>query len=148
MGLQFGALTALIIFPAGAWWERDWVSGIVAGFLVALGALVAIAAGLRLGSTLTPLPIPKEDGALAQEGIYRFVRHPMYTGVLVAAAGVLVWGASLAHLVAWLFLLAVLSAKVSFEEMLLSEKYPEYGKYKQRTGRFFPPLRRPERTEK
>jgi protein-S-isoprenylcysteine O-methyltransferase Ste14 len=138
VGMQFGAIAALVVFPAGTWWDRGVTSGTVAAILLAAGLVLVALSGQRLGRSLTPSPIPREDATLVTTGVYSRVRHPIYTGLLVAAAGGVVWGASLAHLVAWLFLFAVLSAKVAGEESLLREKFEDYGSYVSRTGRFFP----------
>jgi protein-S-isoprenylcysteine O-methyltransferase Ste14 len=88
------------------------------------------------------LPIPKDDGALVTGGIYRFVRHPIYSGVLLAALGALVWGASLPHVVGFVALWGVLLTKVMGEEKMLGEKYSGYSAYAKATGRFFPRLGR------
>lgn len=138
VGMQFGALTALVVFPAGDLWSRNWLVGAGAAVLVTAGVFIAVVAGFRLGTSLTPLPIPKNKGSLARDGIYRFVRHPIYTGVLVAAAGMVLWGGSLAHGVAWLALWGVLGAKVHFEEAMLREKYVDYHDYQEKSGRFIP----------
>jgi protein-S-isoprenylcysteine O-methyltransferase Ste14 len=138
VGAQFGLLAALIILPAGDLWARGVLSGIVAGALVVLGVLIAGLAGMRLGPNLTPLPIPKDDGELITGGFYHYVRHPIYTGVLLAAMGIVVFQASLAHLVGLVLLWGVLTLKALGEERMLSEKYEGYGDYAKRTGRFVP----------
>jgi Putative protein-S-isoprenylcysteine methyltransferase len=134
VGAQFGLLAALVILPAGELWSRGLVSLIAGGVLLAGGFGVAALAGLRLGPSLTPLPIPKEDGELITAGVYRYVRHPMYTGVLMAGAGLVVAQASLAHLVGWVLLWGVLTLKALGEERMLTEKYDDYAEYSKKLG--------------
>lgn len=140
VGAQFGLLAALVILPAGELWPRGPVSLIAGGVLLVGGFVVAALAGLRLGRSLTPLPIPKDDGELITAGVYHYVRHPMYTGVLMASAGLVVAQASLAHLVGWVLLWGVLTLKALGEERMLREKYNDYAEYSKKTGRFFPQL--------
>lgn len=140
VGAQFGLLAALITLPPGDLWVRGTTSGIVGGALIASGVLIAALAGMRLGPNLTPLPIPKEDGDLITGGFYRFVRHPIYTGVLLAAAGIVAIQASLAHVVGYVVLWGVLTLKALGEERMLAEKYESYADYASKTGRFIPKL--------
>jgi len=142
VGVQFGLLAARVILPAGELWPRGLVSLIAGGVLLVGGFVVAALAGLRLGPSLTPLPIPKDDGELITAGLYHYVRHPIYTGVLMAGAGLVVAQASLAHLVGWVALWGVLSLKALGEERMLTEKYGDYAGYLKETGRFFPKLKR------
>lgn len=142
VGAQFGLLAALIILPAGDLWSRGVVSLSAAGVLLVGGFALAALAGLRLGPSLTPLPIPKDDGELVTSGLYHYVRHPIYTGVLLAGAGLVVAQASLGHIVGWVALWGVLTLKALGEEKMLSEKYDGYAEYSNKTGRFFPQLTR------
>ena len=141
VGAQGGLLAALIVLPAGLLWPKAWIVTSLAAVFVATGITIIVLGGLRLGATLTPSPIPKDAGFLATQGIYRYVRHPMYTGLLVASAGVVLWGASPAHVLGWVALLAVLIVKSHSEEAMLQEKYPEYEQYQKVSGRFLPPWR-------
>jgi protein-S-isoprenylcysteine O-methyltransferase Ste14 len=143
VGAQFGLLAALIILPAGDLWPRGVVSAVAGGLLVIMGAIVAALAGMRLGQNLTPLPIPKAEGELITGGFYRHVRHPIYTGVLLAAAGVVVFQASRAHIIGLVLLWAVLTVKALVEEKMLAEKYEGYTEYAARTGRFSPRIAKP-----
>ena len=138
MGAQFGLLVALVILPAGDLWPRGAITSVLGGVLVATGAAIAVLAGLRLGPNLTPTPLPKEDGELVTAGFYQYVRHPIYTGVLLAAAGVLVFQASIAHIVGFVLVWGVLTIKALGEEKMLAEKYEGYASYASRTGRFLP----------
>jgi len=138
VGAQFGLIVGLVVLPAGDLWEQNLVSGIVAGVLIAVGIVVALVGGLRLGGALTPLPIPKDGQTLVTTGIYRFVRHPIYTGVLSLAAGLVVWGGSVAHIIGWAALFLVLSIKALGEEVMLSERHEEYAEYKKTSGRLIP----------
>ena len=142
VGAQFGLLAALIILPAGDLWSRGVVSLGAGGVLLVGGVVVAALAGLRLGPSLTPLPIPKDDGDLVTSGFYHYVRHPIYTGVLLAGAGLVVAQASLGHIVGWVALWGVLTLKALGEEKMLLDKYGGYREYSARTGRFFPKLTR------
>ena len=140
VGAQFGLLAALVILPAGDLWPRGAITSVLGGVLVATGAAIAVLAGLRLGPNLTPTPLPKEDGELVTAGFYQYVRHPIYTGVLLAAAGVLVFQASIAHIVRFVLVWGVLTLKALGEEKMLAENYEGYASYATRTGRFLPRL--------
>jgi protein-S-isoprenylcysteine O-methyltransferase Ste14 len=133
--LQFALIAAIIAvgllapgWPDGARW---WVKGAGVALLLA-GALVLVSAGRALGSGFTPFPKPAEGGALVEEGPYAFVRHPVYSGGLLVAAGI-----SLA-LSPWSLLLAaalavVWALKASVEERFLTARYPGYADYCSRT---------------
>lgn len=138
VGAQFGLLAALIILPSGDLWPRETLTFALGGAVMTAGAAIAVLAGLRLGPSLTPLPTPKDDGVLVTEGFYRYVRHPIYSGVLLAALGIVMVQASTAHLVGLVALWGVLSLKVWGEEKMLGEKFEAYDDYRRRTGGFIP----------
>ena len=57
------------------------------GALLALGSLLLVAGGLRLGPSLTPMPTPRAGQELTTTGVYGLARHPMYGGGLLFALG-------------------------------------------------------------
>jgi protein-S-isoprenylcysteine O-methyltransferase Ste14 len=116
-------------------WYIIWGAAAVLG----LGALTLIAKGLLdLGNNLTPLPHPKEDGKLIQTGIYSIVRHPLYSGLILAAISWAIFQLSLSHLTATVLMFAFLDAKANREETWLTEKYPEYSEYQNRVKKLIP----------
>jgi protein-S-isoprenylcysteine O-methyltransferase Ste14 len=133
VGAQFGLLAGLVVLPAGDLWPRAVPTFVIAGVLIVAGV-----AGMGLGSALTPTPIPKDGAELVTTGLYRFVRHPIYTGVLLAALGLVVLGASAGHIVGWIALFVVLSIKASGEEAMLAKRHPGYQSYAKSTGRLIP----------
>ena len=104
-------------------------------------ALVLLVKGLvDLGSSLTPLPYPREDGQLIQTGVYSIVRHPLYSGLIL---GVLSWALftlSVSHAIAALVFVFFFNAKANREEIWLTEKYPDYPNYQQRVKKLIPGL--------
>lgn len=133
--LQFALMAAILVlgvvgpgWPDGARW---WLKG--AGVLVAFaGALVFVKAGRALGSGLTPFPRPPTGGELVETGPYAVVRHPIYSGGVLFAAGI-----SLAlspwALAATGALALVWALKARVEERLLHERYAGYAEYSSRT---------------
>ncbi len=104
-----------------------------------LGAAILLIKGLvDLGQSLTPLPHPRADGQLVQTGSYGWVRHPLYSGIILAALGIAIGRLSLSHLVGALTLLLFFDLKARREELWLSEKYPDYGDYRQRVKKLIP----------
>ncbi len=131
-------LVTLVALPGNdAWPTPTWLRLLGMTAVVGGVALVAVAA-LRLGPALTPTPVPTEAGSLTTEGLYRFVRHPIYSGVLAAVIGVTVRSGSLIVLVVGLLTIAFFHVKARWEEDRLTEHYPSYPAYAAVTPRFLP----------
>lgn len=82
-------------------------------------------------------------GALATQGIYRFVRHPQYSGFLIFTLGWLMHWPTVTTLVLWPFLcLSFVLAARAEEAELLQEYGAEYARYRAGTGAFLPRLLR------
>ena len=94
--------------------------------------------GRTLGPALTPFPSPR--GAHLERGPYRFVRHPMYGGVIVVVTGAALITSPLA-LAPALASIPFLLLKARYEERLLAAADPSYRDYLARVRhRFFPGL--------
>ena len=116
---------------------------------VPLGAWAVAAAGVLLGlwavtcnrpGNFNIRPMPRADGQLVQSGPYRWIRHPMYSAVLLGAAAC-VWAArSPGAWAAFAILAAVLATKARLEERWMTDRHPGYARYQQRTRRFVPGL--------
>ena len=102
------------------------------------GAIILLFSFWDLRRSLTALPTPVENGVLQIHGLYRYVRHPMYVGVLTLSLGICVANTSVMKYVLLAALYVLFSYKSRFEEQLLLAKYPGYKKYMSRTNRFIP----------
>ena len=140
--IQFALIALLVLLPRGAWYPLGDVVLVAGGVIVASGLAVGALGALRLGSSLTPSPIPRQGASLRTEGIYALVRHPIYSGLLLVAVGLALWGASLWHALSLLALWIVISIKARVEERLLSETFEGYDSYAAKVGRFFPAIGR------
>lgn len=113
-------------------------------------ALVVMAAGLAirwiaivtLGRFFTVDVAIHVDHAVVQSGLYRYVRHPSYTGLLVAFLGFGVWFSNWMSLLVLLgpITLGVLNRVRREEQALLGSLGAAYESYCARTRRFVPGL--------
>jgi protein-S-isoprenylcysteine O-methyltransferase Ste14 len=85
-------------------------------------------------------PEPNRNNQLVQTGIYAYIRHPIYTGVMLAALGTALAHGHSVPLIIALVLCVFFTYKSIFEERWLVQVYPEYAAYRQRAGRFLPRL--------
>ena len=122
-------------------------------WVVALGgsnwawaAIMALSLALMLGGYLLLSKgwrqIHGTQGELVTNGLYRFVRHPQYTGLFLVIVGFLVqWPTLLTVLMAPLLLYAY-ARLARKEEAAMFERYgADYSAYAEGVPRFFPPFR-------
>jgi protein-S-isoprenylcysteine O-methyltransferase Ste14 len=75
-------------------------------------------------------------------GLYRYARHPIYSGVILVFVGLSLIYLSVYKLMITSFLIMLFIIKTTYEEKQLEKKFIEYREYKSRTGRFFPDFRK------
>jgi protein-S-isoprenylcysteine O-methyltransferase Ste14 len=106
--------------------------------LFAVGLAFAIWARIHIGRNWGTPMTQKDDPELVTSGPYRLVRHPIYSGILVAGIGTalaLSWFWLAAFALAGIYL--VYSATV--EERYLAERFPgSYPEYKRSTKMLVP----------
>ena len=108
--------------------------------MVAAGLGFALWARAHLGRNWSGIITVKEGHTLVRTGPYRVVRHPIYTGLLIALIG------TAAAIGEWRGVLALVCALVGFlrkiqvEETRMSENFPEYAQYRRQTAALFPLL--------
>ena len=103
-----------------------------------LGTVIALMAAINLGKNLTPLPRPKDNAVLIQGGLYRFVRHPIYFGVIVLSLG---WGLIQQSTLVWLYVVIIaifFDIKSRKEEQWLAERFSAYADYQGRVRKLIP----------
>lgn len=131
----------LILYAAapqtgGAW---DSTMAMVLGWSLCLTGLGLSAwSALNLGRSLTPLPRPLPDGQLVTHGAYALVRHPIYSGVILIAAGIALITENWLRLAASAVLFLFFDFKARAEERWLKEKYPDYEVYKTKVKKLIP----------
>jgi protein-S-isoprenylcysteine O-methyltransferase Ste14 len=110
----------------------------------ASGLLIFVAAYSALGKSFTANPVPRAEAPFIAHGIYQWIRHPMYSAVLVYAVGWAMAFGGAWHYAMCFILLIFFWLKSRVEERWLLSVHPEYVKYRLSAGRFLPKFRRGE----
>ena len=107
----------------------------VAGTALYLPAFPLVVAGLALGGwslcynhpgRFNIRPEVHSKACLVTTGPYRWVRHPMYSAVLLLCLGMVLIHQSLFSVICWVLLIWVLWLKALREEQLMAQRFPEY----------------------
>jgi protein-S-isoprenylcysteine O-methyltransferase Ste14 len=117
--------------------KNEWL--LTAGLIIFLmGLFLAVWARLYLGKNWGMPMAQKKDPELVTSGPYQYIRHPIYSGILLAMLG-----SALAASAFWLIIFAisgmyfVFSARV--EEKLMESQFPKvYPAYKRKTKMLIP----------
>jgi protein-S-isoprenylcysteine O-methyltransferase Ste14 len=141
---QFILLGLLLFYPRSSLSYGSNVYLVTAAIaaLMFIGFVILGFSFLALGKSLTAHPIPAKQGELVTDGLYRFARHPIYTGLLALGLACVLSGGLFPHILFFIALVVLLNYKASFEERLLRARYEGYASYAEKTGRFLPKLKR------
>ena len=119
-------------------WPRGPTLALAATAIVAVGLGYAALARVHLGRNWSSKVVVKEDHALVRTGPYRRVRHPIYTGMLLALLGSAVAIGEWRGFLAFACALVGVLVRVHAEEARMSETFPEYASYRQRSSALVP----------
>lgn len=128
------------------WWHHDVFpasasSGWAGVAITALGFCLTLWARAILGGNWSGNVTVKVAHELVRTGPYRFVRHPIYTGLIAAMAGTALaldqWRGVIAVLLLWVSFTVKRLKEEQFMRQTFGEQYVEYSRT---TGAIFPSL--------
>ena len=132
-----GTIWALIKHPENLRLLSGWnIAGLS---LCIVGLTVAIVAACTLKRFYSSTLVVREDHQLITHGVYRFARHPLYLGVLIAIMGVPVYAPSLNGFLILSLLTPIILFRIKMEEDVLTECFgEEYQAYRKATKKLIP----------
>ena len=140
---QFVLLGLVVLLPRGSDWTVPVGVARVAQVVAWAGLVLLVVAAVQLGRGLTAAPQPNDHAQLRTNGLFRLVRHPIYTALLLFAVSRAVTSGNVWAAVACAVLVVLLNIKARWEERYLSRRFPDYAAYAHRTPRFIPWSKRP-----
>lgn len=131
-------LVLLRIFKAGSLAVHSPILEAVGVILFICGLSLAVWARVYLGRNWGMPMTQKHDPELVTSGPYRFVRHPIYSGIILALLGT-----SLSTAIYWLIAVVVMGAyfihSASVEEKIMTASFPTaYPSYRAKTKMLIP----------
>lgn len=143
LGWVVSQILLMAICVAVGWiWSGQWTAGgfdqLIALLLTLMGAAFGVGGFWVLGRNRTVYPEPRPGSQLVRHGIYRYVRHPLYSSVMLLAVAWGFWRHSLTALTVTLVLILFLALKARNEEKRLLQRFPDYAAYRKTTRRFLP----------
>jgi len=131
--LQFGLIGLMLYFSKGVLQSITGIIIFIAGVLLGLWAITHHKRG-----NFNIQPKLKEGCTLVTSGAYNYIRHPMYTSVILMMLGVWVSTPTLLEFLFFILLILVLVLKAKREEALWCGHDQAYLDYQKRTKLFIP----------
>ena len=133
-GTGYGGLGARFVPARG-------VLQVAGALLTAAGVALAIRARWHLGENWSARVSIRAGHELIRTGPYRSIRHPIYTGMILATAGTALVIGEVRGLLALAITLISFYLKARKEELWLAEEFPvEFADQAKHTGMFLPRL--------
>ncbi len=130
---QFSLIGLMVVYSQGVFSSWIGITMLLSGVLFGLWAIKH-----NRRDNFNIRPDLKEGCELITTGPYRFVRHPMYTSVMLMTLGLAVATPIYLEWSSFLLLIFVLALKAVREERLWCEGSEAYKAYMKKTKRFIP----------
>ncbi|HEX7535701.1 MAG TPA: isoprenylcysteine carboxylmethyltransferase family protein [Dermatophilaceae bacterium] len=135
---QFVLIGILVLLPRRDDWPVPAALTTTCSVATVVGLVVMVIGATGLGRGLTATPLPNAHARLRTGGLYRYVRHPIYSGLLLTMASITVASGSALRLLTLGVLVLLLTVKARWEEKRLARRFEGYASYAARTPRFIP----------
>jgi len=135
---QFVLIGILVLLPGRDDWPVPTALKVACSIATIVGLAVMVIGATGLGRGLTATPLPNVHAQLRTGGLYRYVRHPIYSGLLLTMASITVASGSALRLLTLGVLVLLLTVKARWEEARLAQRFEGYADYAARTPRFIP----------
>ena len=102
-----------------------------AGLLMFVAGWILIASAMHENTFAAPVVKHQEERQqhTITTGVYAFVRHPMYTSVVLLAPGMALWLGSYAAAILSIVPITLIGVRIIFEERFLCRELPDYEAY-------------------
>ena len=131
--IQFSCF-AYFLFNGRFMAKNYWIIIQIIGFIISLWGILA----MKLGN-FNIQPEVKPTAHFVSNGPYKFIRNPMYSGLILFFGAAVISNYSLLHMTIFIVLIMVFIEKIKMEEGFLSIKFGEqYTNYLSNTYRLIP----------
>lgn len=138
--IQLVLFAIYLLLPASASLRQKIYFTYTGTIILFTGVFLILAAVIQLNKNISALPTPVKNAQLITTGVFKFIRHPIYTGIFLSGLGYGLFMEDIGKVLLSLILLLFFDMKSNYEEEKLKEKFPGYTLYQNRTGKFTPPF--------
>jgi protein-S-isoprenylcysteine O-methyltransferase Ste14 len=122
----------------GVVWPQTMTTYILADLSTIFGLILVIQSRRALGRNWSSEIVIQEKHELIERGPYAYIRHPLYSGLLLMLLGVVLYFGRRAWIIFIVCAVFGFYAKSQMEERLLSKTFPAYSEYERRTKALIP----------
>src|SRR5215469_5049365 len=119
-------------------WAQTMTTNILADLATVLGLILVIQSRRALGQNWSSEVVIQEKHELIEKGLYAYIRHPLYSGLILMLMGVALYYGRTAWIIIFVCSFFGFYFKSRMEERLLTKTFPAYSEYKRRTKALIP----------
>jgi protein-S-isoprenylcysteine O-methyltransferase Ste14 len=114
---------------------------IVGAIMFIIGLIISINAQMTINTNYSWTLEIREGHKLVKNGLYKYVRHPIYMGTFIRVIAIPIYMSSFSGFLLSLLSIPLFNYRISIEERMLIEEFgEEYKQYKEHTWKLFPYL--------